>query len=227
MPSKVHLLIQEEHLEEFQQNLFVFLRSCVRRDHHNKSFPPPFFFFIHYARFCRSLRADTARGFQHKITWIAYTFDSKSTWWIGCLPGSGQTCLLPPLALQIKLTFFSSLSLSLLFLSSIFSIIACSRVVRDRSWHFVTWQSGKIMLRLHRPASTPTAKCPSGACERSHWKARLYKCSGHVCLLAYVHKCLTQTRLHLLSRNIIRMREAQCDCVQWPLSSPQVENAQH
>lgn len=44
MPSKVHLLIQEEHLEEFQQNLFVFLRSCVRRDHHNKSFPPPFFF---------------------------------------------------------------------------------------------------------------------------------------------------------------------------------------
>lgn len=122
---------------------------------------------------------------------------------------------------------FSLVSLSLLCLFPIFSLIACSRVVRDRFWHFVTWQSGKIMLRLHRPASTPTAKCPSGACERSHWMACLYKCLGHVCLLASVHKCLTQTLLHPLSRNIIRMREAQCDCVQWPLSSPRVENAWH
>lgn len=180
---------------------------------------------IHYARFCRSLRSQLARGSRRKIAWIAYTFDSKSTWWIACLPGSGQTCLLPPLALQIKPPFLSSPSL--LFLFPIFSLIACSRVVRDRLWHFVTWQSGEIMLRLHRPASTPTAECPSGACERSRWMACLYKCLGHACLRAYVHKCLTQTRRHLLSRNIIRMREAQCDCVQWPLSSPQVENSWH
>lgn len=180
-------------------------------------------FLIHYAGFCRSLQSQLARASRHKITWIAYTFDSKSTWWIGCLSGSGQTCLLPPLALQIKPPFLSTLSLSLLFLFPIFSLIACSRVVRDRFWHFVTWQSGKIMLRLHRPASTPTAKCPSGACERSRWMACLYKCSGHVCLPAYIHN----TRLHLLSRNIIRMREAQCACVQRPLSSPQVQNAWH
>jgi len=38
-------------------------------------------------------------------------------------------------------------------------------------------------------------------------------CLGRACLPAYVHKCSTQTRLHLLSRNLIGMREAQCDCL--------------
>ena len=118
-------------------------------------------FLIHYAS---SPHGQLARGPRRKITHIAYTFDSKSTWWIGCLPGSSQTCLLPPLAYQIKPPFLSSPSLFFLF--PIFTLIACSRVDRNRLWHFVTWQLGKIMLRLHHPASTPTAECPSGPCER-------------------------------------------------------------
>lgn len=139
-----------------------------------------FIFLIHYAS---SLHGQLARRPRHKITRIAYTFNSKSTWWIGSLPGSSQTCLLPPLAYQIKPPCLCSPSL--LFLFPIFTLIAWSRVVRNRLWHFVTWQSGKIMLRLHRPASTPTAECPSGACERSRWMACLYKCWGHACLPDY------------------------------------------
>lgn len=71
-------------------------------------------FLIHYAIF---LHCQLARGPRHKITRIAYTFDSKSTWWIGCLPGSSQTCLLPPLAYQMKPPFFSLLSLAFISLS--------------------------------------------------------------------------------------------------------------
>lgn len=179
----------------------------------------------HYARFCHWLLSQLARPSRHEITWIAHTFDSKSTWWIGCLPGSGQTCLLPPLALQIKPPFLSSPSL--LFLFPIFSLIACSHVVKNRLWHFVTWQSSKIMLRLHHPASAPIAGRPSGACKRSRWMACLYMCWGHACIPAYVNKCLSGARLYLLSRYIIRMRGAQSDCVWWPLDSPQVDNTWH
>lgn len=53
-----------------------------------------------------------------------------------------------------KSTPFLLFSPSPMLFFPIFCLAACSRVVRNRLWHFVTWQSGEIMLRLHRPAST-------------------------------------------------------------------------
>ena len=87
-------------------------------------------------------------------------FVCKSVRWIGCLHRSDQTCIFPPLALQLQL-----LSLSLTLCVSLSSSLAWSQVVKNRLWHFVTWQSGSIMPPLSRAAIPPPAVCPSGARE--------------------------------------------------------------
>lgn len=165
--------------------------------------------------------ASLPRGSSRRRTWIASTFDSKSTWWIGCLPGSGQTCSLPPLALQIKPTFLSSSSFISLshFLSHLLQsgceeqiVTLCDMAVRQNyaaSPSPCQYPNSRMSVRGLR-------EVPLDGLSLQVLGARLPTCPcSQVCISDLAAQ---------LCRYIIKMGEAQCDCVQWPLSSPQVEN---
>lgn len=164
------------------------------------------------------------RGSSRKITWIASTFDSKSTWWIGCLPGSGQTCLLPPLALQIKPTFLSSSS----FISLSHFLSHCLQSgCEEQIVTLCDMAVGQNYAAPPSPCQYPNSRMsvrglrevPLDGLSLQVLGARLPTCP---CSQVYILDLAA-----LLCGCIIRMGEAQCNFVQWPLSSPQVENTWH
>lgn len=177
--------------------------------------PSTWFFLIHYARFCSCLHSQL--GSRCKITWIAITFGSKSTWWIGCLPGSSQTFSLPPLALQIKppfpllIPFYFSFPFSLSL-----PAVGLWRTDCDTLWHGSRAKLCCASITCQYPNSRMSVRglqeVPLDGLFLHVLGARL-----PTCLCSQV--CISDLAA-LRSRYIIRMREALGDCVQWPLSSP-------